>query len=280
MTQISAISIRLLAKALFSACAAGALFAAGHGNAFAEERPPALRALEQQGITVVGAMPSPGGLKAWAAYSGQHPIALYGTPDGKYLIAGTMLDAAGNDVNHAALEKTVAATMTNGAWAQLERSRWVLDGSSKAPRVVYVFTDPNCPFCNKFWGDSRPWVESGKVQLRHILLGILSPTSAGKSAAILTDSNPSLRLENHERGQMAAGARILASGHPSAMGESALKPLTDIPAAIETQLTSNAQMMQSFGLGGTPGLVWKDAHGKIQMRAGAPVALQEILGPK
>jgi thiol:disulfide interchange protein DsbG len=264
--------------ALLLACAISAV---GTGSAYAQrDRPVALSALEDQGITIVGPLPSVGGLKAWAGYSEQHPIALYGTPDGKYVIAGTMLDATGKDVNHDALEKSVAQSMTNGAWAQLERSRWVLDGSSKAPRIVYVFTDPNCPYCNKFWGDSRPWVDSGKVQLRHILLGILSPTSAGKAAAILTDSNPSLRLENHERGQMAAGAKILASGRPTAMGDSALKPLTEIPPAIEAQLASNARMMQSFGLAGTPGLVWRDAHGKIQMRAGVPAALQDVLGAK
>jgi thiol:disulfide interchange protein DsbG len=274
----STIPMPRLVKVLF---AAGVMLALGSGSALAQQDKPApLRALEDQGVTVVGPLPPVGGLKAWAAYSGQHPIALYATPDGKYIIAGTMLDAAGNDVNHDVLEKTVAQSMTSGAWAQLERSRWVLDGSSKAPRIVYVFTDPNCPFCNKFWGDSRPWVDSGKVQLRHILLGILSPTSAGKAAAILTDSNPSLRLENHERSQMPAGAKILASGRPSAMGDSALKPLTDIPSAIGVQLAANAQMMQTFGLSGTPGLVWRDAHGKVQMRAGAPAALQEILGPK
>ncbi|HEY4318582.1 MAG TPA: thiol:disulfide interchange protein DsbG [Herbaspirillum sp.] len=255
--------------------------ATGSSAAFAQgEKPAALSALEAQGVTVVGPLPSRGGLKAWAAYSGQHPVALYGTPDGKYVIAGTMLDAAGNDVNRDTLEKSVSQSMTNGAWSQLERARWVLDGSIKAPRIVYVFTDPNCPYCNKFWGDSRPWVASGKVQLRHILIGILSPTSAGKAAAILIDSNPSLRLENHERGQMAAGAKILATGRPVAMGDSALKPLAEIPAAIESQLASNAHMMQAFGISGTPGLVWQDAHGKIQMRAGAPAALQEIFGPK
>jgi thiol:disulfide interchange protein DsbG len=275
--QISTISTSRVFKVLLSVCA---LFALSAGSAFAQDKPAPLRALEDQGVTIVGPLPSTGGLKAWAAYSGQHPIALYGTPDGKYVIAGTMLDATGNDVNHDTLEKTVAQSMTNGAWTQLERSRWVLDGSSKAPRTVYVFTDPNCPFCNKFWSDSRPWVDSGKVQLHHILLGILSPTSAGKAAAILTDGNPSLRLENHERGQMAAGAKILASGRPAAMGDSALKPLADIPPSIDAQLAANAQMMQSFGLSGTPGIVWRDAHGKIQMRSGAPAALQEVLGPK
>ena len=98
--------------------AGSAAFAFGSGIAFAQDRPAPLRTLEEQGVTIVGPLPSPGGLKAWAAYSGQHPIALYGTPDGKYVIAGTMLDANGNDVNHDALEKTVAQPMDPGRFRQ------------------------------------------------------------------------------------------------------------------------------------------------------------------
>ena len=62
----------------------------------AQDHPLPLRALEKRGITVVGTFPSPGGLSAWAAYTGDHAIALYITPDGKNVIAGTMLDADGN----------------------------------------------------------------------------------------------------------------------------------------------------------------------------------------
>ena len=49
-----------------------------------------------------------------------------------------------------------------------------------APGTVYVFTDPNCPYCSKFWADARPWVDSGAVVLRHVMVGILTPTSAGR----------------------------------------------------------------------------------------------------
>jgi thiol:disulfide interchange protein DsbG len=260
--------------------AATAAFAFGSGIAFAQDRPAPLRTLEEQGVTIVGPLPSPGGLKAWAAYSGQHPIALYGTPDGKYVIAGTMLDANGNDVNHDALEKAVAQPMADGVWSQLERSRWIPDGSAKAPRTVYVFTDPNCPYCNRFWSDARPWVDGGKVQLRHIMVGILSPTSAGKAAALLSDKNPGARLESYERSQTAASGKMFSSGRPRALEDNALKPLAKIPPAIGEQLESNAQLMQVLGLSGTPGIVWRDARGKIQMRAGVPASLQDVLGPK
>src|ERR1700754_2175348 len=89
---------------------------------------------------------------------------------------------------------SVNAHAQQDAITQLEHAHWVLDGSAKAPRTVYVFTDPNCPYCNKFWGDARPWVDSGKVQLRHIMVAVIAPTSAGKAATPLTDRDPAGRL--------------------------------------------------------------------------------------
>lgn len=102
----------------------------------APERPAALQAIEKQGVTVVGTFPAPGGLTAWAAYIGQRPVSLFVTPDGKHVIAGTLLDAQGNEVADAALEQAVRGPMTAGAWSKLESSHWIEDGKRGAPRTV------------------------------------------------------------------------------------------------------------------------------------------------
>lgn len=249
--------------------------------ALAQDRPAPIRALEKQGLTVVGTFPSPGGLNAWAGYMGQQPVALYVTPDGQHVIAGTLLDAMGKDVNHAVLEKTVASPMTDKVWGRLQTSHWVADGSDKAPRTVYVFTDPNCPYCNKFWSDARPWVDAGKVQLRHVLVGILTPTSRGKAAALLTDKNPPATLSAYERGQTASTAKGLASGRPRPLGDEGIKPLSSIPPAVQAQLDANEKIMADLGLRATPALVWRDAKGTVQIRTGVPEqALGEVMGPR
>ena len=249
--------------------------------AMAQERPPVMRAMEKRGITVVGPFSSSGGVTAWAAYSGQHPIALYVTPDGKHVIAGTMLDAEGNDTNRVALENAVRKPMTEGVWARLDASRWIADGNRKAPRVVYVFTDPNCPFCNKFWADARPWVDAGKVQLRHVMVGILTPTSAGKAAALLADRDPAAALAAYERAHVSGNAKALQSGQPKPLGDSGLKPLATIPPAVQAHLDANEKLMASLGLSATPAVVWRDAKGGLKLTQGAPEeALPEILGPR
>jgi hypothetical protein len=60
---------------------------------------------------------------------------------------------------------------------------WIAEGNG--PRLVYIFFDPNCPFCHKLYQEARPWVGRDGLQLRWIPVGILMPSSAGKAAAIL-----------------------------------------------------------------------------------------------
>jgi thiol:disulfide interchange protein DsbG len=272
--------IRHLVSAFWPIAASFAL-AAPWLPALGQERPAPLRALEKQGVTVVGTFASPGGLTAWAAYIGQQPVALYATPDGKHVIVGKMLDSEGKDVTHEALDKAVRGPMSTGLWKQIETSHWIADGETKAPRTVYVFTDPNCPYCNKFWADARPWVNGGKVVLRHIMVGILTPTSSAKAAALLADKNPSAALAAYEKGHAAETAKALSSGHPGPLSNDGLKPLANIPAAIQAQLDANEKLMATMGLQATPAIVWRDQAGRVQMRTGAPEgALAEIFGPR
>ncbi len=243
--------------------------------------PAALQSLQKQGLNIVGTFPSPGGMTAYAAHAGTEQVALYLTPDGKHVIAGTLFDANGKNLTTAALEKVVAQPMAEAVWGRLDKSHWIADGRNDAPRTVYVFTDPNCPYCNKLWADARPWVDSGKVQLRHVMVGILTATSAGKAAALLGDKNPAAALNAHERAHVASNAKTLASGRPKPLGDDRLKPLAVVPAALAAQLDANAALMASYGLRATPALVWKDVKGGTQMRQGAPEAdLAAIFGPR
>ncbi len=270
-------------KTLFVSIAAAAVVAAGVNTLARTEpqRPAVLAAVEKQGVTVVGTFPAPGGLTAWAGYIGQRPISLFVTPDGKHVIAGTLLDVEGNEVAESALQEAVRGPMTEPVWKKLEASHWIQDGKNGAPRMVYVFTDPNCPYCNKFWADARPWVDSGKVVLRHVMVGILTPTSAGKAAALLADKNPAAALEAYERGHMAQNGKTLATGRPRPLGDEGLKPLATIPSDVQAKLAANEQLMGSLRLQATPAMVWRDAGGKLQMRSGAPPsALVEVLGPR
>ena len=180
-----------------------------------------------------------------------------------------------------ALEKMVSKPMTDSVWGRLQSSRWVADGSDKAPKTVYVFTDLNCPYCNKFWSDARPWVDTGRVQLRHVIVGILTPTSPGKAAALLTEKDAAAVLASYERGQVAGTKKAMTSGRPHPLSDDGMKPLASVPPAIQRQLDANEKVMTDLGLRATPAIVWRNDMGTVQMRTGIPdEALAAIFGPR
>ncbi|MHB0984251.1 MAG: thiol:disulfide interchange protein DsbG [Sulfuricella sp.] len=235
-------------------------------GAQAKDWPAPIKALEAQGAEVIGTFAAPGGLTGYAGMIEQQPLAIYLTADGKQAIIGTMIDAKGANLSQEPLDRLVSKPMTAKIWKQLEKSAWIADGSKNAPRVIYTFTDPNCPYCNKFWNDARPWVKAGKAQLRHVIVAILTDTSAGKAAALLSAKDPQVALTQHE--QQHAGGGV--------------KPLGQISATVRAQLDANQKLMQQLGASATPTIFYKDAGGNLQKMQGAPSAemLTKILGPR
>lgn len=230
----------------------------------AEQWPEPIQAIEKRGPKVVGRFDAPNGLQGYAArYNGQG-IAMYLTPDGKNVLVGSLYDAQGNDLSKEPVDKLVYQPMGKEFWQRLELSTWVLDGAADAPRIVYVIADANCPYCSQFWKQARPWVKAGKVQLRHVLVGILREDSAGKAAAILSSKSPQTALNNHE----AAGK------------DSNIRPLVRIPDAINGKLAANLVLMRDLGAAATPAIFYMDGD-RLQQHQGAPRAetLQQILGP-
>lgn len=235
-------------------------------SARAKDWPAPIKALEAQGIEFIGTFDAPSGLTGYAGLAGLQPIAAYLTADKHHAIVGPMIDWKGHNLSQKPLEKLVSKPMTDRVWTQLEKSTWIGDGKNSAPRVIYAFTDPNCPYCNKFWNDARPWIQSGKVQLRHVIVAILGPTSPGKAAAILTDKDPQAALMQHEQHYAEGGA----------------KPLNQIPEKTQAQLEANQMLMQQLGASATPTIFYKDASGMLQKMQGAPSSemLNTMLGPR
>lgn len=111
------------------------------------------------------------------------------------------------------------------------------------------------------------------------MVGILTPTSAGKAAALLTSKNPAAALTAHEQANKAANAKVMAAGRPKRLEDNGIKPLGKIPAAAQAKLDATQQLMESLQLRATPALIWRD-KGEVQTRTGVPDgALAADFGP-
>ncbi|MEQ9106407.1 MAG: thiol:disulfide interchange protein DsbG [Limnobacter sp.] len=227
--------------------------------------PPVVKALEEQGLIVKNEFQVEGGLRAFASVAGDRPIAVYVLANGNAIV-GTRLNAKAEPIDEQTLQSLVVQPIRDQGWAELESAKWVLDGKADAPRVVYVFTDANCPYCHQFWTASRPWVDAGKVQLRHLLVGIIKEDSPTKAAAILGASDPSAALQENEIKYDQGG----------------IKPTDSVPDDVQKILDDNQRLMLSQGFRGTPGIIVRDEKGLIQKYGGMPQRgeLAEVLGPR
>lgn len=238
---------------------------AAAGTQAAPARPAVLKALEARGLRVVQEFKIDGDLRAFAGVAGDQPVAIYVTRDGNAII-GARLDAQGKPLDDATIETLVSKPMGDQAWAQLEKSTWVRDGRKDAPRIIYTFSDANCPYCHKFWEAARPWVDAGKVQLRHVMVGVIRQDSPAKAAAILGAADPS--------------AALLENEHKFDRG--GITPAERVPEDIGRQLDANQALMVSLGFRGTPGIIVRDDAGALKKYKGMPQAseLDQVFGPR
>ena len=89
----------------------------------------------------------------------------------------------------------------------INKATWIAEG--KSPHVVYVFFDPNCPYCHKLFVSARPWVKQGKLELRWIPTGTLMTTSHGKAVAMLGTEDPLKAFyQNEEHYSRSSGGGI------------------------------------------------------------------------
>lgn len=219
--------------------------------------PTPLEFVKKQGGVIVESFNAPANITGYVIDFRGSALTVYLTADKQYLLTGKMIDAQGRDVGETALDAYVTGPKSEKSWQDLSSSNWVLDGKEDAERIIYTFTDPNCPYCKRFWQAARPWVESGKVQIRHILVGILKVDSYGKAAAILAADNSAEALHEHE-----------------ASLESALRALASPPLKIRQTLEQNHNLMKKLGISATPAIYYKDDADVVKLQMGLPGASQ------
>ncbi|MEY2341855.1 thioredoxin fold domain-containing protein [Acidithiobacillus sp. IBUN Pt1247-S3] len=83
-------------------------------------------------------------------------------------------------------------------WKALTHTQYIQEGN-KGP-IVYLFMDPNCPYCHQLYTWLQNPAAANKIRLRVIVVGFLTPSSEAKAAAILGASNPRAALQKNEDG--------------------------------------------------------------------------------
>ncbi|MGH8129082.1 MAG: thiol:disulfide interchange protein DsbG [Gammaproteobacteria bacterium] len=140
----------------------------------------------------------------------------------------------------------------------LQQAHWVAEGSTHPRHVIYTFVDANCPYCHKLWLALQSYQREG-LQVRNVLVGVISASSPGKAAAIFSARSPAAAWRENEKRW---GSRSDGGGGTA--------PLTRISSQDRTAIMDNETLMREFGITGTPGLVYADVYGKVHVIVGVP----------
>tara|TARA_R100001440_G_scaffold73310_2_gene97763 strand:+ start:2983 stop:3801 length:819 start_codon:yes stop_codon:yes gene_type:complete len=230
---------------------------------------PGVKALQEKvGFTVIERFSTPAeGVTGYVVKAGDGKTGIvYGLGD--YVLSGALLEGNGNDLTRQYSARYIPKPSYASVAEQLSKDTHLVSEGAKGALEVYVFADPNCIFCHKFWQQTRSWVAEGKVRLHWVMVGFLKPSSRGFSAAIMDAEDRAGALQAFEE-------NFGNSGNGSGISE-----FTPIPANLEAALEQHSQWMAELGFSGTPGLLFRDTNGQWRGQTGVPKleALGRMLG--
>lgn len=196
------------------------------------------------------------GLRGYVVHSPDGTQVVYG--DNGYLFVGHIITPKGADLTDNYLSRYSPKPDLAGIVSKLDAGGHLInEGRSTAP-ILYVFADPNCSFCYRFYTMAEPLVSSGRLQLRWVMVAFLQASSAAKATAILSASDPRAALHadedrfdvTHESGGIA--------------------PASTQDKALQQVLQAHVSAMDALGAQGTPTLLYRDARGHWSAQVGLP----------
>ena len=140
-----------------------------------------------------------------------------------------------------------------GLMQRLDRATWIAAGAESSERVVYVFTDADCPFCNDLW-KAMQTARAPDVQIRYLLVAVIDADSKGKAGAILESKDRAAALNQAERNFDHGG----------------IAPKASLLPATSEIISFNGDLMSALHIFGTPGLIYLDEHNQVKVFAGMP----------
>lgn len=159
----------------------------------------------------------------------------------------------------------IAPSLPVSPEAVAQHAKGFTTGSLTSARQVYVFFDPQCSHCAHLWQSSKALHPQAKFTW--IPVALLNKASRTQGAALLSSSNASQTMDEHEALLSQKRGGISASG--------------DVAADVEMALAKNTQLLRSFGADSVPFVVAQHAQtGAVVSFSGAlpPEQLAQSLG--
>lgn len=228
------------------------------------------------------------GLFGWLATKDGKIQVLYSTKDNKGVVNGILFGPNGENetarqlaeirergleivlnqppgsVAPQAVTPSEAAPSGGGSGEQIfseaEESNWFAVGSEDAP-PFYVMIDPRCPFCKQYWDLVKPFVDSGRVQARIIMVYTLGSVSRRHGAHILAADDPAAAWAEYTTVEDKDTLNI-GPGDPE----------------IREKVFRNTRFMERWQIMGPPFTIYRDAtDGQVKILSGVPEDIDTLI---
>ena len=239
------------------------------------------------GITIDSVKEVSGIYQVNVVYQGQ-VIPLYVTKDGKYAGQLNHLDSNSSNSGTTGTENNYATT------AEVSADDDAVLGKADAPVTIIEFSDYQCPFCRKFWGETflqlkKTYIDTGKVKLvyRDFPLTSLHPmaqASAEAAECVREKGGDSAYYNYHdklfrEQNILDSGSATGAVTKTATYTEDDLKKWAkaigyDITSCLDSgkyadEVQKDASDGAAAGVSGTPGFFIIGPSGETNFLAGA-----------
>jgi thiol:disulfide interchange protein DsbG len=182
------------------------------------------------------------------------------TPDRTAIMAGTLRDFSGTDLNETALIALGLRLRPKASLRLASQMKSQPIMTKGAGPILTAFVDPNCIYCHALYQEIMPYVLQGDIRVRFIMVGLIRPDSSDRAVAILSAADPSAALAEDQAKFDSVNEE---GGYP--IGGSI--PLAAAAAAVK----SNNSLMARTGIDGTPAFLYcSKATKDVKLMIGIP----------
>lgn len=135
--------------------------------------------------------------------------------------------------------------------ADLSDSTWIRQGNGD--HIVYMFFDPNCPYCHGVYDNLQPIIaKRPDLQFRWVPLGMLTSSSEGKAAAIIQAKDPLKAFHESENNY----------GFLNSDNGGGIKPADHVLPKTKSDLIANYSVLEDGNVYGIPVIIFQGDDGK------------------
>ncbi|ODN42365.1 thiol:disulfide interchange protein DsbG [Piscirickettsia litoralis] len=191
---------------------------------------------------------------------GGQQLIIYANQQGQFAFFGTMFGKDGANLTENYVKKNIQPKIASKLLEEAGKTHWFLEGKVDAPHQIYLVAEPNCSICHMLYKNLQPYVQSGQLSIRWIMVAFLKQDSVGKAAAVLSAKDPAALLAQDEK---TFDMKTESGG---------VKPLAekDISEKVKAELKENLAFFEKNGMQGTPVVIYKDSKGENQVLPGYP----------